>query len=51
MYAAGFLFGYTHGFELPAAGQVASLAAAEILVHVGARPGVSLRQLLDQLEV
>jgi sugar/nucleoside kinase (ribokinase family) len=51
MYAAGFLFGYTHGFELPAAGQVASLAAAEILVHIGARPGVPLRQLLDQLEV
>jgi sugar/nucleoside kinase (ribokinase family) len=51
MYAAGFLFGYAHGFDLSAAGQLASLAAAAVLGHVGARPGVPLRQLLQKLEV
>ena len=51
MYAAGFLFGYTHGFDLPAAGRMASLAAAEVLSHIGARPESPFRELLDQLEV
>jgi sugar/nucleoside kinase (ribokinase family) len=51
MYAAGFLFGYTHGFDLPAAGRMASLAAAAVLSHIGARPESPFRQLLDQLEV
>jgi sugar/nucleoside kinase (ribokinase family) len=51
MYAAGFLFGYTHGFDLPAAGRLASLAAAAILGHTGARPGVSFQQLIEQLQV
>ncbi len=51
MYAAGFLFGYTHGFDLPAAGRMASLAAAEVLSHTGARPESPFRQLLQQLEI
>jgi sugar/nucleoside kinase (ribokinase family) len=51
MYAAGFLFGYTHGFDLPAAGRMASLAAAEVLSHTGARPESPFRQLLHQLEI
>jgi sugar/nucleoside kinase (ribokinase family) len=51
MYAAGFLFGYTHGFDLPAAGRLASLAAAAVLGHTGARPGSPFRLLLQKLEV
>jgi sugar/nucleoside kinase (ribokinase family) len=51
MYAAGFLFGYTQGFDLPASGRLASLAAAAVLGHTGARPRSPLRGLLDQLEV
>ncbi len=51
MYAAGFLFGYTHAFDLPAAGRMASLAAAEVLSHTGARPESPFRQLLHQLEI
>jgi sugar/nucleoside kinase (ribokinase family) len=38
LYAAGFLFGLTRGFELRRCGELASLAAAEIISHVGARP-------------
>ena len=45
LYAAGFLFGYTRGFDLVRCGQLGSLAASEIIAHVGARPAVSLAQL------
>jgi sugar/nucleoside kinase (ribokinase family) len=44
LYAAGFLFGYTQGFGMARAGQLASLAASEVISHVGARPEVNLRQ-------
>jgi sugar/nucleoside kinase (ribokinase family) len=49
MYAAGFLFGYTHGFDLAASGRLGSLAAAAVLGHTGARPGVSFQQLTEQI--
>ncbi len=43
LYASGFLFGYTHGHSLADCGRLGSLAAAEVISHVGARPLVSLR--------
>ena len=43
LYAAGFLFGYTQGFGNARSAQLGSLAAAEIISHVGARPEVNLR--------
>jgi sugar/nucleoside kinase (ribokinase family) len=51
LYAAGFLFGYSKGFELPVCGQLASLAAAEIIGHIGARPEVSLAELARQRRI
>ena len=45
LYAAGFLFGYTKGYDLPTAGRLGSLAAAEVISHIGARPEVSLMDL------
>lgn len=45
LYAAGFLYGLTSGHDLPAAGRLGSLAAAEIISHVGARPEVNLAEL------
>jgi len=42
LYAAGFLFGLTHGRDLPTCGRLASLAAAEVISHLGARPEASL---------
>ena len=45
LYAAGFLFGMTHGLDLPTSGRLASLAAAEVISHLGARPQASLRDL------
>ncbi|HVZ04937.1 adenosine kinase [Hyphomicrobium sp.] len=48
LYAAGFLFGYSKGYELPICGRLASLAAAEIISHIGARPEISLAELARQ---
>lgn len=47
LYAAGFLFGYTHDRSLAECGRLASIAAAEVISHVGPRPLVELRTLVD----
>lgn len=46
LYAAGFLFGLTHGRDLRACARLGSLAAAEVISHIGARPEISLKELL-----
>jgi sugar/nucleoside kinase (ribokinase family) len=46
LYAAGFLYGLTHGLPLPICGAVGSVCAAEIISHVGARPETSLAGLV-----
>lgn len=43
-YAAGFLFGLTRDFGLADCGRMASIAAAEVIGHFGARPEVSLKE-------
>jgi sugar/nucleoside kinase (ribokinase family) len=45
LYAAGFLFGMTQGMPLEACGRLGSLAAAEVISHIGARPETSLIKL------
>ena len=49
LYAAGFLYGLTHGYDLGTAGRLGALAAAEVIGHLGARPEVSLRELAAPL--
>lgn len=44
-YAAGFLFGYARGKTLAECGRLASLAAGEVIAHVGPRPEQNLRAL------
>ena len=44
-YAAGFMFGLSRGRSLQQCGQLASLAAAEVISHYGPRPQVSLKDL------
>jgi sugar/nucleoside kinase (ribokinase family) len=46
-YAAGFLHGLTHGDELGICGRLGSLAAAEVISHLGARPETSLAALAE----
>jgi sugar/nucleoside kinase (ribokinase family) len=45
LYAAGVLFGLAHGHDLASCGRLGSLAASEIISHIGARPEASLAQL------
>jgi sugar/nucleoside kinase (ribokinase family) len=45
LYAAGFLYGHAVGCDLNTCGKLASLAAAEAIGHLGARPEASLAEL------
>ncbi|MCB1519730.1 MAG: adenosine kinase [Hyphomicrobiaceae bacterium] len=45
LYAAGFLYGIATGHDLSTSGHLGSMAAAEIISHVGARPAVPLAEL------
>ena len=47
LYAAGFLYGYTRQLDLAECGRIGSIAAAEVISHVGPRPLVELRTLLS----
>ena len=47
-FAAGFLFGLTHGRKIADCGRLGGLAAAEVISHYGARPEVSLKMLAAQ---
>jgi sugar/nucleoside kinase (ribokinase family) len=45
LYAGGFMFGLSRGRDLGVCGRLGSLAAAEVISHVGARPLVPLATL------
>jgi sugar/nucleoside kinase (ribokinase family) len=46
LFAAGFLHGLTSGRDLYQCGMLGSIAAAEVIAHVGPRPLVELRTLV-----
>lgn len=45
LYAAGFLFGFTQGRDLPTCAMLGGIAASEIISHFGARPEHPLKDL------
>jgi len=45
LYASGFLFGFSQRLDLATCGRLGSLAAAEVISHLGARPEVPLAEL------
>jgi sugar/nucleoside kinase (ribokinase family) len=45
LYAAGFLYGLTHGQDPEQCARLGGLCAAEVISHIGARPEVDLREL------
>ena len=47
LYAAGFLYGLTHGHDLAACARIGSIAAAEVIGHLGARPQARLSELVE----
>lgn len=46
LFAAGFLFGLTHGHDHVGCARLGAIAAGEIISHVGPRPLVELRTLI-----
>ncbi|MFA5899201.1 MAG: adenosine kinase [Hyphomicrobium sp.] len=48
LYAAGFLYGYTRNLNLADCGRLGSLAAAEVISHIGARPERPLSAIAQQ---
>ncbi|HEX5005722.1 MAG TPA: adenosine kinase [Hyphomonadaceae bacterium] len=44
-YAAGVLYGITHGLSLVESARLGNLCAGEVISHIGPRPSVSLREL------
>ncbi len=51
LYAAGFLYGLTHGADAETCASLGGVAAAEVISHVGARPQVSLSKVADEAEL
>ena len=49
LYAAGFLYGYTHGRSLYDCGRMGSVAAGEVITHMGPRPERPLSELVAAL--
>ncbi len=48
LFAAGFLYGFTRGFDLVRCAQFGAMAAAEVISHYGARPEASLAEIAKQ---
>ena len=48
LYAAGFLYGYTKKMPLPECARIGSIAASEIISHMGARPQMDLSELVAE---
>lgn len=48
MYAAGFLYGFTRNAPLAECGWMGSVAAAEVISHMGARPQANLLELMKK---
>lgn len=48
LFAAGFLYGMTHRYDLASSGRIGAKAAAAVLTHFGARPERPLRSLIEE---
>ena len=51
LYASGFLYGLTHGLDPTRCARLGGLCAAEVISHIGARPGSDLRELARRHEL
>jgi sugar/nucleoside kinase (ribokinase family) len=50
-YAAGFLYGITHGLSLADSGRLGHVCAGEVICHVGPRPQSSLRDMAREFGI
>jgi len=46
LFAAGLLFGVTHGLDLPTSGRIGAISASEVIGHYGPRPQRELKELV-----
>jgi sugar/nucleoside kinase (ribokinase family) len=46
LYAAGFLYGYTHDFDLARCGRLGALAAGEVVSHFGPKPEMDISRFV-----
>jgi sugar/nucleoside kinase (ribokinase family) len=51
LYAAGFLYGLTHGADPQRCAELGGLCAAEVIGHFGARPEADLRALAEDADL
>ncbi|NOZ80693.1 MAG: adenosine kinase [DPANN group archaeon] len=49
MYAAGFLYGHTHGLSLGKSGAIASMASAKVVENIGARIDIDLQEEVKRI--
>ncbi len=49
LFAAGFLFGHTHGMDFAKSGRIGAVAAAEVISHFGPRPQKKLIDLITEI--
>ena len=49
LFAAGYLYGRTNEHSIEMSGKLASLAAGEVIAHIGARPQADLKALATTL--
>ena len=49
LYASGVLYGLAKGYDLERCGKLGSLAAEEVIAHIGPRPEILLRELAGEL--
>ncbi|MGE4352060.1 MAG: adenosine kinase [Bdellovibrionales bacterium] len=47
LFASGFLYGVTHGKDVPVSGRIGAIVASEAISHYGPRPQSDLKALLD----
>ena len=47
LFAGGFLYGLSRGYDPATCGRIGSIAAGEIISHFGARPAAPLRELVE----
>lgn len=48
-YAAGFLYGYTRGMSLQQCGDLGSMAASEVIAHIGPRPEKDYSEYIEKV--
>lgn len=48
LFASGFLYGLTNGYDILTCGQMGCVAAAEVISHIGARPNADLMELFQK---